>query len=79
MISFSGSPVPAGTEPVDVGAYRGHLASQGDPQRLTLYVDLPALGDISQDVVLFAHGLTTDQLVAVAESGLPATPSATVG
>ena len=79
MISSSGSPVPGGAEPVDVGAYSGHLVSQTDSRALTLYVDLPALGDFSQDVVLFAQGLTAEQLVAVAESGLPATPSATVG
>lgn len=80
MLSSGGSPlVPAGAEPVGVGAYQGHLVSQGDPQWLVLYVDLPELGDTSQDVVIRAQGLTAEQLVAVAESGLPATPSATVG
>lgn len=79
LISSSGSPVPAGSEPVDVGAYQGHLVSSDDPEQLELYVDLPPLGDQLQDVVLFGQRLTAGQLVAIAESGLPATPSATVG
>jgi hypothetical protein len=79
MISSNGSPVPDGSTPVDVGAYHGHLVSESDSDALRLYVDLPPLSGISQDVVLFGQGLTSEQLVAIAESGLPATPSGTVG
>lgn len=79
MISSRGSPVPDGSTPVDVGAYQGHLVSESDSNALRLYVDLPPLSGLSQDVVLFGQGLTAEQLVAIAESGLPATPSPTVG
>lgn len=80
MISMSGSAVPAGATPVGVGAYQGYIVSPDSSQQTTLYVELPAGGDINwQAVVLFSRGLTSDQLVAIAQSGLPAKPTGTVG
>ena len=81
LISTKGSAVPAGATPVDVGAYQGYLAAAAPPQPMTLYVVLPPLqGEFNwQAVLLQSQGLTSDQLVAVAKSGLPATPSGTVG
>lgn len=81
-ISTSGSAVPADAAPVEVGAYQGYLVAPDSSQRTTLYVELPVPGgaDIKwQAVLLESQGLTADQLVAIAQSGLPATPSATVG
>jgi hypothetical protein len=82
MISANGSAVPAGATPVDVGAYQGYTVSPDAKGQTTLYVALPTVSGADfnwQAVVFFSHGLTVDQLVAVAESGLPPTPSATVG
>jgi hypothetical protein len=79
MLSSNGSAVPAGAAPVTIGAYQAYLESSDSSGRMRLYVRLPDLGHDWQAVVLFATGLTSDQLVAVAQSGLPATPSATYG
>ena len=82
MISTNGSGVPAGATPVDVGAYQGYAVSPDANGQTTLYVELPTVAGADFDwqaVVFFSQGLTVDQLVAVAESGLPATPSATAG
>jgi hypothetical protein len=79
MFSLNGSAVPAGATPVTIGAYQAYLESADSSGRMRLYVRLPDLGNTWQAVVLFATGLTSDQLVAVAQSGLPATPSATYG
>lgn len=70
-------PTPAG-KPVDVGSFQGYYDAQGhdvqgDPGAV-LYVKLPLrLGDdvpVSAYLVLFDQGLSEDQLIAVAESGL---------
>ncbi|HKU57903.1 MAG TPA: hypothetical protein VJP41_12900 [Gaiellaceae bacterium] len=76
MISSSGSAIPDGAQPVDVGADQGYLVQQDGSETATLYVVLPGLkgGFDWQALVLFSKGLTTDQLVAVAQSGLPASP-----
>lgn len=81
MFSTRGSAVPAGATPVAVGAYQGYLVSPAGSDQTTLYVVLPALGgEVKwQAVVLESQGLTADQLVAIAQSGLPAKPSGTVG
>jgi hypothetical protein len=64
---------PAGAEPVDVGQYQAYYASPDSSGESTLYVELPNAGGDGGPayVVLFARGLTEDQLVAVAASGLP--------
>jgi hypothetical protein len=74
MVSTSGSAVPAGANRVDVGAYQGYLVPPDSSQKTTLYVVLPHLGTAWQALVLYSTGLTTEQLVAVAESGLPQNP-----
>lgn len=76
MISMNGSAVPAGAEPVDVGAYQGYLVSSDGSQQTRLYVVLPSLGNVWQALVLLTDSLTPQQLVAVAESGLPPDPAA---
>lgn len=67
---------PAGADPIDVGPYSGYLLSQGGAEESTLYVELPNAGGPGNPayLVLLAQGLTLDQLVAVALSGLPASP-----
>lgn len=59
---------PSGAQEVQVGPYPGYLVT--NPNSLELYVDLPSAGG-QHAVVLFASGLTADQLIAVAQSGLP--------
>ena len=83
MFSSRGSAIPAGADPVTVGAYQGYFVSADASQQTSLYVVLPARGGFVkwQALVLDARGLTEDQLVAVAESGLPQNPqtASTIG
>jgi hypothetical protein len=67
---------PTGADPVDVGRYQGFYVSPDSSGESTLYVKLPnATGDGQPAyLVLYANGLGEAQLVAVAESGLPALP-----
>ncbi len=78
MFSSRGSAVPAGADSVIVGAYQGYFVSADASQQASLYVVLPTVGEFVkwQALVLDARGLTEDQLVAVAESGLPRDPQA---
>jgi len=78
MFSSRGSAIPAGADPVTVGAYQGYFLSADASQQASLYVVLPAPGGLVkwQALMLDARGLTEDQLVAVAESGLPQNPQA---
>ena len=71
LIGGDSSTVPSGADPVGVGAYQGYLVTQDGSDESTLYVELPHAGG---DLVLLAKGLTRDQLIAVAESGLPTLP-----
>jgi hypothetical protein len=68
--------VPTGAAEVDIGNYKGYFASADVPGKSMLYVELPnGMGDGRLVyLVLFAHGLTEDQLIAVAETGLPGLP-----
>ncbi len=69
------TPTPAG-QPVDVGPFQGYYDAQGDSGAM-LYIELPkasAGGAAPTFLGLYAQGLTEDQLIAVAESGLPASP-----
>ena len=66
-------PTPADAQAVDVGSYQGYFVSQGSAGD-TLYVELPAGPAPHPYLVLFAEGLTEDQLIAVAQSGLPQNP-----
>jgi hypothetical protein len=71
------APTPSMTgQPVDVGPFQGYYDAQGD-SGATLYVELPqasAGGAAPIFLALYAQGLTEDQMIAVAESGLPASP-----
>jgi hypothetical protein len=76
LISTAGSAIPANAVPVDVGAYHGYLVPQDTSQQTTLYVELPAVDDLSNPyLMLVAQGLTPDELIAVALTGLPSSPA----
>lgn len=69
--------IPAAAKPVDVGTYQGDYVSSDSSGQSALYVDLPKAGG-SQNLaylVLLARGLTEDELIAVAVSGLPGAPA----
>src|SRR5579862_2214849 len=57
---------PADATPVAVGSYQGYYVSSDT----TLYVALETVNGPSTYLVLYAQGLTEDQLIAVAQSGL---------
>ncbi len=71
VISTSGSAIPQGATPVDVGSYQGYVVAQDGADDSALYVVLPGPGKYWQALLLSAKGLTEAQLVAVAQSGLP--------
>lgn len=56
-------------QPIQVAGTQGFLVTGSDS--LTLYAPLPREGDYSPYLMLVGKGLTADQLVAIAESGLP--------
>jgi len=78
MIAVADARTPAqeGATPVPVGAYQGYYMSENSSGESTLYVQLPKLGDMKQYLSLFAERLTEEQLVAIAQSGLPQNPDA---
>ncbi len=60
---------PHGAQPVQVGLYKGYVVT-GTRSGVVLFVEIPAAeGDHA--LVVVANGLTPDQVVAIAESGLP--------
>ena len=67
---------PTDAQPVDIGRYRGYYVSRDVNGQSSLFVDLPKAGGDQHNVslLLLAKGLTEDQLIAVAESGLPGSP-----
>lgn len=66
--------IPAEAQPVSVGSYNGFLVVPANIPQETLFVQIPvAQGDVHY-LVLAGQGLTEDQLIAIAESGLPASP-----
>jgi len=67
------NPTPTDAQPVAVGSYQGYFVSQGSAGD-TLYVELPAGPAPHPYLVLYSQGLTEDQLIAVAQSGLPQNP-----
>ncbi len=82
FLEIPGSPgapaqIPSDAAAVNVGAYQGYFDSQGSSGDV-LYVALPKTADEASGntvyLVLYAQGLTEDQLVAIAQSGLPASP-----
>jgi hypothetical protein len=58
-------------QPIDVAGEQGFLVTGGDS--LTLYAPLPKMGEDNQYLMLIGKGLTADELVAIAESGLSGT------
>jgi hypothetical protein len=71
--SQPGNLIPSDAKPVDVGTYQGYYVPADSSGQSTLYVGLPKAGGTQNIVylVLLARGLTEDQLIAVARSGLP--------
>ncbi|HEY2354071.1 MAG TPA: hypothetical protein VGH79_04130 [Gaiellaceae bacterium] len=69
-------PPPPPGEAVDVGSYQGYYLAESYAHA-TLSVNLPQAGAEPVYLVLYAHDLTEEQLIAVAQSGLPATPPST--
>jgi hypothetical protein len=66
------SPASNGAQPVDVGTYPGYFVPADASGESTLYVQLPTFyNGEKQYVALFSEGLTEEQLIAVAQSGLP--------
>ena len=61
--------VPTGAEAVKLGPYTGFV-SMSTPPSVDLYVAIPASRG-HHGLVLAAEGLTANQLVAIAKSGLP--------
>ena len=61
--------VPSGAQSVQVGPYQGFVIA-GAPTDVVLYVEIPP-AERHHDLVLVASGLNADQVVAIAESGLP--------
>jgi hypothetical protein len=68
--------MPDASDAVDVGTYQGYyVPAQASEDKSTLYVNLPnADGPRVVYLVLYARGVTEDQLIAIAESGLPTLP-----
>jgi hypothetical protein len=72
--STAGGSIPVDAQPVDVGQYQGYFVPQDSSGGSALYVELPKAGGSSGNhvyLVLLSQGLTEDQLIAVAQSGLP--------
>lgn len=70
--------MPDASDAVDVGDYHGYFVPPQDSgDKSALYVNLPnADGPRVVYLVLYARGVTKDQLIAIAESGLPTLPPA---
>jgi hypothetical protein len=70
--------MPDASDAVDIGDYHGYFVPPQDSgDKSTLYVNLPnADGPRVVYLVLYARGVTKDQLIAIAESGLPTVPPA---
>lgn len=63
------APMPSGAEAVEVGPYSGFVLTSPS-SGVDLYVEIPAFRG-HHDLVLAAEGLTADQVVSIAKSGLP--------
>jgi hypothetical protein len=68
--------MPDASDAVDVGNYHGYFVPpEASGDKSTLYVNLPnADGPRVVYLVLYARGVTEQQLLAIAESGLPSLP-----
>ena len=77
MLSHDGTtPADNGATPVSVGNYQGYYTAPDASGQSALYVALPKADPAAGPVylALYSEGLTEDQLIAVAQSGLPANP-----
>lgn len=78
LIADPGASTPAneGAEPVSVGNYQAYYVPADSSGESTLYVQLPTFANgTRQFLMLSSEGLTEDQLIAIAQSGLPDTPT----
>lgn len=69
LVLAGNSVVPPSADRVSVGSYSGFLVS-GASSHEDLYVEIPTTQG-NRYLALLAQGLTSDQLVAIARSGLP--------
>jgi hypothetical protein len=77
--------IPSDAEPVAVGSYQGYFLADAppdgpvDPGKMALYVYIPGAAGPGhlEYLVLFAKGLTEEQLIAAARSALPTSPTST--
>jgi len=78
IIPQAGTPPSfGGATPVDVGSYQGYYVPANDAGESTLYIALPRSDPAANGPAylgLQAQGLTEDQVIAVAQSGLPFNP-----
>jgi len=61
--------IPPGAQPVDVGPYQGYMATSGR-SNIALYVSIPT-ADGGRYLVLLAQGLTSEQVLTIAQSAFP--------
>jgi hypothetical protein len=69
-----GAIIPSGAQPVEVGPYQGFITSDSATGVVNLYVELVG-GTDNTTLILTATGLSSDQVIAIAESGLPTSTS----
>jgi hypothetical protein len=69
MLSTGKYAIAPDAQPIQVAGTQGFLVTGSDS--LTLYAPLPQEGQYSVYLMLIGKGLTADQMVAIAESGLP--------
>lgn len=79
-----GPPLPTDAERVTVREYQGYIVDHGfnhGSEGETLYVDLRQTEPNGRSIflMLYSEGLTKEQLIAVAASGLPLPPTPTTG
>jgi hypothetical protein len=79
-----GPPLPTDAERVTIREYPGYIVDHGFAQGSegeTLYVDLLQTEPNGRPIflMLYSEGLTKEQLIAVAASGLPLAPTTTTG
>lgn len=77
----SHDPIPESATAVDVGDYSGYyLPANGSSDESRLYAALPhAYAQQVTYVLLVAHGVPEDELIAIAASGLPTLPPSVQG
>lgn len=71
MLIDGNSTLPANATPVAVGSYKGFVAASPAGSQEALYVEIPSAQG-NHYLALLSQGLATEQLISIAETGLPA-------